>query len=565
MSLEGATIFNDHFKYLTLMPIPVYSGSFGKPQLLHLLRRTLFGVTKADLAAFSGQSLSQVVTSLLADLPAPAPPLVDYTDAAATGTTTGTAPRNWVYPGIPTGQTWVNDKQTDNRIYNPSRERSTRRWWAILKLRQDRNIREKMVLFWQNHIPTEIGQSVTEGFHFYAYQRVVRQYAVGNFKDLVRQLTIEPAMLVYLDGEDNRYIVNGNGVNENYARELQELFCIGKDFSPSYTQDDVVAAAKVLSGFQRSDSYLGTTDPNNQYNDYTHKFTLSRHDPTNKTFSSFYNNTIINGSTDPTGMTEVNALLDMIFAHPEVARFVVRKLYRFFVYYTIDATIESDVIVPLANTFRSNNYDIKPVLAELLSSQHFFDSLKSTGAVIKNPVDYCIGLARTMGFYGTNAIPYNVASGFDSHLTNQQLRPGSPPNVAGWPAYYQTPNYHELWINAETLRRRKEFVDRLISVGIGSGNPKVDVLAFTRTLDTPANPDLLIAEVVELLHVAPPDAAVTAQLKSILLSGQTADYYWSDAWNSYITTPTTANTNTVQTRLQTLYVAILNMAECHLM
>jgi uncharacterized protein (DUF1800 family) len=543
------------------MPIPIYNGSFGKPQLLHLLRRTLIGVAKTDIVAFAGQPLSQVVTTLLADLPAPEPPLVDYDDVPATGTTTTTPTRTWVYSGIPQGQTWVNHKQTDNRIYNVRRESSMRRWWTLLMLKQDRNIREKMVLFWHNHIPTRIGGTITEGHHFYSYNKVLRQYAVGNFKDLVRQMTIEPAMLIYLDGEDNR----NTSPNENYARELQELFCIGKDLSPSYTQEDVVAAAKVLTGFQLSSSYLGTTDPNNQYNNYTHKFTLSRHDTANKTFSSFYNHTVINGSTDPTGMTEVNNLLDMIFAHEEVAKYVVRKLYRFFVYYNISATVESEVIVPLANTFRSNNYDIKPVLIELFNSQHFFDSLESTGAIIKNPVDYCIGLARTMGFLSNSVISYGVASGFDSHLSNQQMRPGAPPNVAGWPAYYQTPNYHELWINAETLRRRKEYIDRLISIGIGSGNPKVDVLGFTRALDSPANPNLLIAEVVELLHVAPPDTVVTAQLKSILLSGQTSDYYWTDAWNSYVNTPTTANTNTVQSRLRTLYIAMLNMAECHLL
>ena len=546
------------------MPIPAYSGSFAKPQLHHLLRRTLFGVTKADLAAFSGQTLSQVVTTLLADLPAPTPPIVDYVETDATGTTTSNPIRTWTYTAIPSGQTWVNDKQTDNRVHNVNRERSMRRWWTLLKLRQDRNIREKMVLFWHNHIPTVIGGSVTEGHHFYSYNKVLRQYAVGNFKDLVRQMTIEPAMLIYLSGRDNR----NTAPNENYARELQELFCIGKDLSPSYTENDVRAAAKVLTGFQLSDNYLGTTDPNNQYNDYTHKFTLSRHDTTDKTFSSFYTPALINGSTDPTGMTEVNALLNMIFAHQEVAKYLVRKLYRFFVYYKIDAATESDVIVPLANTFRDNNYNIKPVLSELLNSQHFFDTMTSTGAIIKSPVDYCIGLARIMGFTintGNETTDYGIANGFDGHLTNIQLRPGSPPNVAGWPAYYQTPNYHELWINAETLRRRKEFVDRLITSGIGTGNPKADVLAFTRTLNSPSDPNLLITEVIELLHVSPLDATVTAQLKSILLSGQTQDYYWTDAWVSYRDTPTTANTNTVQSRLRTFYTAVLNMAECHLM
>lgn len=546
------------------MPIPAYSGSFGKPQLDHLLRRTLFGVTKADLAAFSGQSLSQVVTTLLADLPEPSPPIVDYAEVNATGTTTTAPIRTWNYAAIPIGQTWVNDKQTDNRINDSKRESSLRRWWTLLMLRQDRNIREKMVLFWHNHIPTTIGGVITESIHAYSYNKLLRQFAVGNFKDLMRQMTVEPAMLVFLNGRDNR----NTAPNENYGRELQELFCIGKDLPEYYTENDVQSAAKVLTGFQLSTSYLGTSDPNNQYNDYTYKFTLSRHDTTTKVFSGFYSGPDINGSTDITGMTELNALLDKIFAHPEAAKYLVRKLYRFFVYYNIDATTETNIIVPLADTFRSNNYNIKPVLNELLNSQHFFDSLKSTGAIIKNPVDYCIGLARTMGFTintGNLANDYGIANGFDSHLSNQQMRPGSPPGVDGWSAYYQRPNFHELWINAETLRRRKDFIDRLITNGIGTGNPKADVLAFTRTLAAPADINLLIDEVVELLHVAPLDAVVRAQLKTILLSGQTTDFYWADAWNTYVTTPTMSNTNIVLSRLRTFYTAILNMAECHLM
>jgi uncharacterized protein (DUF1800 family) len=545
------------------MPIPAYSGTFGKPQLLHLLRRTLFGVSKADLTTFSGQTLSQVVETLIADLPAPTPPLVDYAEVNATGTTTTAPIRTWNYTAIPIGQTWVNDNTTDNRIYNSNRQSSLRRWWLGLMLNQDRNIREKMVLFWHNHIPTEIGNSVTEAVYIYRYNALLRQYAVGNFKDLIRQMTIEPAMLLYLNGRNNR----NTGPDENYARELQELFCVGKDLSPHYTEADVQAAAKVLTGWQLTTNKPDPANASNYINDFSSMFTLSRHDITNKVFSSFYNGTTITGQNNANGgMTELNALLDMIFAHPEVARFIVRKLYRFFVYYKIDATVEANVIVPLADTFRTNNYDIKPVLRELLNSQHFFDTANSTACLIKNPADYCIGMARAFGLNTAGAsiqTTYANQGAFDNEMNNQQMRLGNPPNVAGWGAYYQIPNFHKLWINAETLRRRKEFNDRLIFNGLNG--QRINVLAFTQSMTTPSDPNLLIDEVVELLHISAMDAAIKAQLKSILLSGQAADFYWTNAWTDYISAPTnTTFLNIVQGRLRTFYQALTNMAEFHI-
>ena len=516
------------------MPIVPYSGNFGKPELLHLLRRTLFGVKKADVAYFANKSLNQVVTNLLA-VPAtpPNPPLVDYTGD----------------PNHAVGTTWANGPS--NATYQGQRANSLRAWWMELMVNHAPNIREKMVLFWHNHAPTTIGGDVGEALYAYRYNALLRQYAVGNFKSFIRALTIDPAMLYYLNGRSNFR----NAPNENYARELQELFTVGKDLPSHFTESDVQQAARVLTGWRVNNTTLSSYfDPN-------------VHDTGNKTFSSFYNNTVIAGKSGATaGNLELDALLNMIFAHPEVARYFVRKLYRFFVYYEIDAGIEANVIVPLADLFRANNYEVQPVLQALFTSQHFFDMAESQGCIIKNPLDFCVGTARTLGLTGMPAdIPGQDRNNrfFRDSAGQQTMNPGNPPNVAGWGAYHQGPDYHELWINADTLRKRKEFVDRILVSG--SNGMKADILTFTASLTNAANPNTLISEVLELLHTLPSEPATIAGLKSILLSNQSTDAYWTTAWTTYLSNPTnTTNLNIVRTRLQSFYQAVLGMAEFHL-
>lgn len=526
------------------MPITPYTGTFGKPELLHLLRRTLFGVKKSDLAYFANRTLSSVVTELLTvPATAPSPPVKNYAEP-----TTITLPNPDSL--ITIGQTWVNGPTDSNVQF--SRQQSLRSWWMGLIVNQDRNVLEKMVLFLHNLVPTDIGGTFGEPIYSYRYNALLRQYALGDYKAFIRQMTIEPAMLYYLDGRLN----TKTAVNENYGRELQELFTVGKDSIPYYTEDDVKAASKVLSGWEIDAPNLNS------------KFTLSRHDITNKTFSSFYNNTVITGQNNTSGgLTELDAMLTMIFAKTEVSKYIVRKLYRFFVYYDIDATVETDVIEPLATTFRNNGYLLAPVVQELLMSQHFFDNLKARSCMIKNPVDYIVGLARQFGLAYTTTP--DLANNYKNWLylldsgNTQQMRIGNPPNVAGWTAYYQSPSYHELWINAETLRRKKEFADKLITSS--NNGMSFDILGFTAALNTPRNPNLLIDEVVELFHVVTMDATIKTQLKSILLSNQVTDSYWENAWDAYIAAPTNAtNLTTVRTRLRTFYQAVTGMAEYHL-
>lgn len=519
------------------MPLPPYAGTFGKAELLHLLRRTLFGVTKNDLNHFSGRSLPQVLSVLLTAPPPAPPPVKDY-DAANTTDTT-----------VLYGQTWVNGPYLGSA--NGSRVNSLRGWWMGNMINQDRSVFEKMVLFWHNHMPVEFSNGANDAIMCYQYMALLRSYALGNFKDFVRDMTLNTAMLYYLDGRRN----TRTAPNENYGRELQELFTVGKDLPAYFSETDVVQAAKVLTGWK-----VNTTT-------YTSYFDSASHEPANKSFSAFYNNTVITGRTGPNaGIDELNDLLNMIFAHPEVARFLCRKLYRYFVYYQITPQVEQQVIVPLADTLRTNNYNILPVLQELLGSQHFFDAMQRS-CLIRNPVDLAVGFARVFQINFAAApdyfSQYRNWRYFNTLCDQQQMQPGNPPSVAGWPAYYQVPNFHELWMNSVSLRYKKEMYDRFLYNTYNGST--IDVLTFTQTLDNPADPDLLIAECVELLLPLPLDSSVTNALKAILLSNQALNSYWTTAWTNYINNPgNTTHANTARTRLRAFYQALVNLAEYQL-
>jgi hypothetical protein len=263
-------------------------------------------------------------------------------------------------------------------------------------------------------------------------------------------------------------------------------------------------------------------------------------------------------------------MLDMIFATNECALFICRYIYRFFVYYEIDATTEANVIAPLATLLRSNNYEIKPVLKALFTSEHFFDPLNK-GCLIKSPVDFFVGNCREFEMTFPADTDYVNAYYMWDYLrtlaANISQNLGDPPNVAGWPAYYEAPQYHELWINTDTFPKRNQFTDTMIANGYtrNSKNLVIDPIAYTMKLSNPADPNILISDALMQLYVVDVSVDVITFLKSILLSAQLADHYWTDAWNAYKTTPTDAALKKiVVTRLSSLYKYLMDLAEYQL-
>ncbi len=530
----------------TLSGIDAYTGPWTEQEVVHLLKRTMFGAKRADVNYFKNLSMSQAVQELLNPTAQdPAPPVKEY----VTSTTLGVnADAN-----ILQGTTWINDINNDGTVQS-QRRASYKKWWTGVMINQDRSIREKLMLFLVDHFGNEITDIGVSNWT-YRQHALIRQYALGNYKELVRNITKDLSMLRYLNG----YLNNASAPDENYARELFELFTLGKGPDSQYTEADVKEAAKVLTGWQINFTTWQTI------------FTASRHSTANKTFSPFFNNTVITGRTGATaGDLELADLLNMVFSQGEVAKFIVRKLYRWFVYYTIDDNTEQQVIAPLATIFRNNNYELKPVLTALFQSQHFYDVL-NRGCVIKNPADQVIGSIRELNTsfptatdYLSNYSMWNLMSNW---MTNMGMSLNDPPNVSGMPAYYQEPLFHEIWINADSLPKRNQFTDTMIATGylVNGIRLKFDCVALAQTFLNPGNPNDLIDEAVDRFFRNPLSVNSKAQIKTqILLTGQQWDYYWTNAWMAYTANPTTANFNTVNSRLMNLFKYLFNLAEYQL-
>jgi hypothetical protein len=520
-----------------------YTGPWDYAQAAHLLRRTGFGIKKSDLDMLMAMNMEEAVNYVLNvntdDL---TPPVNNYYNGNAA------SPDGYDDPVVPLGEVWVDADYDENA--EGYRIESFRGWWFDRMIYQEPTILERLTLFWHNHFATQ-SEAVFYGKTNYRHNWKLRTHALGNFKELTKVITLDPMMLYYLNG----YLNSAESPDENYARELQELFTIGKDNPNHFTEQDVVEAARVLTGWRvkhkPSDTYF---DPD-------------EHDTGDKHFSSFYNNTTIEGSTD--GEAELDALLDMIFAKKEVAEYVCRKLYRWFVYYHIDETVEQQVIQPLAEIFRNSSYEIKPVIETLLKSEHFFDAANK-GCFIKTPVDIVIGTMRSFNIGSPGSTPWDdftMRYILTYFLYNMQMLPGDPPNVAGWQAFRQSPQYYRVWINGDTARNRNYFTDILATYYLETDNDqlKIDPIAFASQFDNPANPVALVDDVTRLLLPQPLSTAKKTLLKSILLSGQLNDSYWTSAWLSYQNNPNDEMAfKVVNVRLKVLLKYVMGLPEYQL-
>ncbi len=522
--------------------LAAYTGSWGATQARHLLRRSVFGVRYEDVADLEGMTMSEAVDLLLNNPPnVPPEPVNDYSaigDGDFTGVATGTS---WVHAPYGSGTLDV------DRIY------SLKAWWMNVMINQNLSITEKMVFFWHNHFVTQ-SLVVLDARFSYVHNALLRTNALGNFRDLVKAVTKDSAMLRYLNGYEN----TKNLPDENYARELQELFTVGKDYAQNYNEDDVKAAARVLTGWNVNLSSLNSF------------FVSGLHDTGDKQFSAFYDNAIISGKTGAAGAEETDELIEMLFTKHETAHFICTKLYRFFVYYNIDANIDENIIQPMANLLVNSNFEIKPVLEKLLKSDHFYQH-ESMGCFIKTPLDILIGVLRSFNTSIPSAADVTEQFKLRNFLRNYGVRLGlnlaDPPNVAGYPAFYESPAYYELWINSSTLPYRMEFTDLLVNSGFDSGTKfavKIDLFSYVQRLPNPGNPTQLVQDAVDHLLGISVSEMELAALKSILLSGQASDHYWTDAWNAYLATPDDINKGTVENRLKAFFTNLLRLPEFQL-
>jgi hypothetical protein len=523
--------------------IAKYQGSWGRPEVIHLLRRTLYGPSLGEVKEFEKLTLSQAVDKLLDTSNYTFnPPLNNYG-------------KSTVDLQVTYGKTWVNAPFDGN--LEGVRKNSVKSWFWSLALNNKQSIMQKMMVFWHNHLPIQMLDLPSANCYYYV--KVLNDYALGNFKKLTKQMTLDPAMLFYLNGHLN----TKDAPDENYSRELQELFTLGKGPESKFTEDDVKAAARVLTGF----TINYTTTP------FSTMFVSKNHDTVDKQFSSFYSNTVVKGRTGlSAGLDELDDLLDMIFSVNEVSKFICRRLYKFFIYYKIDSDAETNVIEPLAKIFRDNNYDIKPVLKALLESEHFYDNW-NRACMIKDPYSHVAGFMRQWELELPDATDHQKlykAYGFGAaYNAITQMNLGDPPSVSGWEAWYQVPLFHRSWITSDSLPKRNEYQDYLLWIGhkVEGFNIKVDVWKITKQFSRPNYPDDLITDAVEFLLPMSLDSTQLASLKAILLPGGIPDYNWTDEYNAAVDTsyPNHASALSTSTlKLQSLFKAIMNLSEYQL-
>lgn len=526
-----------------VMGLAPYTGAWTAQEAGHLLRRATFGATYEQVKAARFDGLSATLTSLIQDIPMPDPPLiVDETD------------------GGPIGETW-----TDKPYYLSageegvnSRARSLIAWQGRLLKKEAVSLRETMVLFWHNHFAVRGVQDAKFG---YRYITTLRENALGNFRDLVKAVTVDPVMLRFLNGNGN---VTGRP-NENYSRELLELFTIGKGPSAgpgdytNYTEQDVREMARALTGWVDYGYF------NVESGDFGPAFIAVRHDLGSKTLSHRFGSTVIRNG----GNQEYAQLIDIILQQEEVARFIVRKIYRWFIYYEISEQVEIEIIEPLATLFRDSDYDVKIVLQTLLGSEHFFD-VKAQGPMIKNPLEFLYGtLNRFEQPFESVNLPGQDLNDFIimQASANLGMVHFGPPGVAGWKAYYQAPLFYRSWINGSTLKERSRIMNVLIVTGANLGDLgfyQVSGLKLIKQFPDPGNLPEMIRELVAFLLPRPLIDEQYEFLRDLVIPGL-PDNQWTSEYAEHIASP---NDETIiaslETKLRRMLISLVNMPEYQL-
>ena len=535
-----------------------YSDNWNFESAAHLLRRTCFGPKLSEINKAITLGLNESIDKLLNEEEfIPDHPLNDRDDEENA-------------PLI--GETWVNILENKNNDFK--QKKSYEAWRISLILNQPHqspnnvpfSIREKMVLFWQNHFATE---AIVVGDSRYTYwmNYRLRKHFIGNFKNLVKEINVDAAMLVYLGGIYNVK----EAPNENYARELFELFTIGKgpvdgeDSYTYYTEEDIIQAAKVLTGWYVEDVFSGSE---------RQRFEEENHDKTTKVFSEKFNNKSIQNNYED----EHKDLVDMIFENERTSEYICEKIYRWFVYYVIDEDVTSKIIKPLAKVLRDNNYEIKPVLLKLFRSQHFFE-IHTRGAMIKSPSDFNLSVLRQIPFSDTSSFDFRDLyrfwrnRGYDISNQGQDLL--DSPNVAGWPAYYQDPLYNELWINAVTLPMRTRdiityFRDSGINATSGEPGAPEDVriyaepIKFLDEIEKPDDIDFMIELFCKWLFPVYSEISdeQKEEFKNIVVGNN--PNMWYDEYHLYINNPTDEAKTAINKKLKTLLKEMCLMPEYHL-
>jgi hypothetical protein len=309
-----------------------------------------------------------------------------------------------------------------DRMVNDDKPEELRSWWCYCLIHTAHPLREKLTLFWHNHFATSIAK-VGRPTLMYAQNKLLRRHALGKFRLFLLEISRDPAMIAWLDNNAN---VKAHP-NENYAREIMELFSLGVG---NYTEQDVKEGARAFTGWHTNE------------NGDAYEFNASEHDDGPKTF--------LGQKGKWNGDDVVRILLDQ----PQAARFLVRKLYRYFISETHEPP--DTLLEPLAASFRKSDYDIAALMKMMLRSRHFFSEYAYRQR-LKSPVEFVLGAARAVVHPTEEQETVRLPPG---PLANRMAAMGqelfTPPNVKGWP-------HGKSWLNTSTVLARNNFAQQVAS------------------------------------------------------------------------------------------------------
>ena len=452
------------------------------PPMGHLLRRAGFGASAADAPFWNAMSLSAATDRLVDYESAPG----DVDEKIGTPGYLGTTSRGPFEP-------------------NTQLEDAAQRWMFRL-VHSERPLQEKMALFWHNHFATGIFK-VADQLSFEGAVRAMaakpsedvdgvkgqlelfREHALGNFRDLLLAVSQDPAMVAWLDGDTNLK----EKPQENYARELMELFTIGVDH---YTEDDVYAGARVFTGWNLEPHARGEGEDEEYY--FTFRYNQRQHDSGEKTFSfAIYpdGNRTIPARAASAGFQDGIDLVNAVAAHPETGAFLARKLYAFFV--NEKTAPDETLIQQLAATYYASGFEMREVVRQLLRSPHFHDPA-NYWARYSWPVEFVTRYLKEVGWVG-----FSAQSAFDAMITMGQTL-FSPPNVAGW-------SQGSAWFSTSTMLSRMNFASWLAWVQRYELEPAAAAAATT--------PDTFLAHYLDRLSAMPFDKSGLDALRGFLTEG----------------------------------------------
>lgn len=402
---------------LALVSVGVQAAAparLSEAQARYFLLRTGFAPDQAEVDALTGQSAKQAVSGLIgkAQMAKPLHPAPDFSVQP---------------PPVPYRLLKTREEQQAWRQEQRREGLELKRWWMREMIDSSTPLQERMTLFWHNHFATS-QQKVISAQAMWRQHLLLRQGALGSFASLLHGVAKDPAMLVYLDGANNRK----EAPNENFAREVMELFTLGEATQGGhYTEQDIKQAARAFTGWSVDRS------------DFSFKYRPAFHDNADKTLFG------------RSGNFDGDEALDILLAQPAAARFILDKLWKEFVSPEPDkAQIER-----MAKDFRASGYDIGQALSELFLSDAFWAD-SNRGSLVKSPVDLVVGTLRQFDFGYSDATPFALKS---AQLGQNLLM---PPNVKGWPGQND-------WINASTLLDRKRFTEQLFRAAELKTNPSM--------------------------------------------------------------------------------------------